>query len=125
MAAILDRPPTPPRPPRQNPHTIDPTPPGPARRRRNWLQRYQSHLLVAGVSVVVTAIALSPLVLGSMTRNSGSMAQTSARATSGAPANLSSNVAITASEFKFTPTSAQVPVGQTVSFTITNSDVVE
>lgn len=125
MAATLDRPPSPPRPPRQNPDAADPTPPALPRHTRNWVQRYQSHLLVGGLSVVVTAIALSPLILGSMSRSGPPTAPVSARTTTTTPANLTSNVAMTASEFKFTPTSAQVPVGQKVTFTLTNTGVVE
>jgi len=42
-----------------------------------------------------------------------------------APVNLSTSVAITASEFKFSPTSINVPVGQKVSWTLQNTGVVE
>ena len=125
MAATLDRPPSPPHRSQRNPYAADRTPLTSPRRRQNWLQRYQSHLLIGGLSVLVTAIALSPLILGSMSRSGTLAAPAPGRATNTAPTSLTSNVAVTASEFTFTPTSAQVPVGQRVTFTLTNTGVVE
>jgi nitrite reductase (NO-forming) len=108
VSITLDRPPSP---------APAPAPPAAPGHKLNWLQRYQAHLLVAGFSVAVTAIALSPLILGSMGRTN--------KATAIAPSNLTTNVAITASEFKFSPTNIQVPVGQQVTFTLNNTGVVE
>jgi nitrite reductase (NO-forming) len=127
MSATLERPPSPPRPPRRNRHsafTAPPVaPPASVKRHKKWFQRYQSHLLIAGASIVVTAIALSPLILGSMGRSS--LAPAPARTAVVAPPNLTTNVAINASEFKFSPTSMQVPLGQKVTFTLNNTGVVE
>jgi nitrite reductase (NO-forming) len=129
MSVTLDRPPSPPRSPRGNHHSeldTDSKPPvSSISRGRNWLERYQSHLLIAGLSIVVTAIALSPLILGSMSRSAVVTARAPAQSTSSAPTKLSTNVTITTSEFKFSPTSIQVPVAQKVSFTLNNSGVVE
>ena len=128
MATTLDRPPSPPRPARLDRHSDFPTaslPPAPPRRTKNWIERYQSHVLIAGLSVVVTAIALSPLILGSMSRSTVSTAAAPAQATAATPINLTTSVSITASEFKFSPTSVNVPVGQKVAFTLNNTGVVE
>ena len=129
MSVTLERPPGSPPPPEPKSNSElaadsqQPVPQLP--RRRNWLERYQSHLLIAGLSFVVTAIALSPLILGSMSRSTLSTAPAPAQPTASAPTNLTTNVTITASEFKFSPTSMQVPVGQKVRFTLNNSGVVE
>jgi nitrite reductase (NO-forming) len=108
MSVTLDRPPSP------RPPAIAPRPP----RKQRWLERYQSHLLIGGLSVMVTAIGMSPLVLGSMSRSSVTLAPV-------APTNPSSQVAITATEFKFNPNNIQVPVGGKVAFTLDNNGVVE
>jgi nitrite reductase (NO-forming) len=132
MSSTLDRPPSPPRPPRASRHSEfrnASRPPASAptlpRRKPSWLQRYQSHALIAGLSVIVTAIALSPLILGSTGRPTATTAPAPAQTVAGAPTNLSTNVAITATEFKFTPSSVQVPLGQKVTFTLDNAGVVE
>src|SRR2546425_4210179 len=132
VSTTIDRPPSPPRPPRRAGHSAHSTAsapaaatPTPPRHRQSWLQRYQSHLLIGGLSVIVTAIALSLLILGSMSRSSVAPAPAPAQTAAGVPSNLATNVAITASEFKFSPTNVQVPVGQKVSFTLSNTGVVE
>src|SRR5438270_5369692 len=124
MATTLDRPANPPPPPRPDRHSEFSTasrppalPPAPPERRTNWLHRYQSHLLVAGISVIATAIAVSPLIIGATSRPTSSTAPAQ---TTIAPTNLSTNVTITASEFKFSPNSIQVPLGQKVTFTLDN-----
>ena len=91
----------------------------------NGLERYQSHLLVALLSVITTAIALSPLILGATSRPTLTAAQPTAQTSAVAPTNLTTNVSITASEFKFSPTSINVPLGQKVIFTLNNTGVVE
>lgn len=85
----------------------------PTEPRKSLAQRYQQHLWMALVSVAVIAAAVSPVVMGLLNRPA---ATTSAGATS---------VTITASEFKFSPSSVQVPVGQKVTFTLDNTGVVE
>lgn len=96
-------------------------------RKKSWLARYQQHLWIGAISVFAIIIAASPLVLGTLSR------QTLATATPRAPMpvaaavtrDLSTNVTVTASEFKFSPTSIQVPLGQKVTFTLNNTGVVE
>ena len=115
MSTTLDRPPAPSRTPRQDQ-------PAPApRRQQAWFERYQLHFLVGGVSLLVIAIAFSPMILGAMSRSTLAQAQVAAPP----PANLSTNVTITATEFKFSPTSFQVPRGRKVTFTLDNRGVVE
>ena len=41
----------------------------PRYRKRSLLERYQSHLLIGGLSLLVIFIASSPLILGSMSRS--------------------------------------------------------
>jgi len=48
-----------------------------------------------------------------------------AQATAAAPASLATNVSITATEFKFSPTSIQVPLGQKITFTLSNTGTVD
>jgi nitrite reductase (NO-forming) len=117
MSTTLDRPPAPSQPPRQD----EPAPA--ARRQQAWFERYQLHFLVGGVSLLVIAIAFSPMILGAMSRSSLAPAQVAAPAVPAA--NLSTNVTFTATEFKFSPTSVQVPRGQKVTFTLDNRGVVE
>ena len=121
----LERPPTQDRPdrngpsPYRDPQTTLSAPPA----RQPWIMRYQQHLLVALISVLATAIALSPLILGALSRPS-----TAPRAPTAAVApapNLSTNVTITATEFKFSPMSIEVPVGQKVTFTLNNTGQVD
>lgn len=123
MTTVLERSPSSPLPttPPTSPTPPTPIPPlAPRRppRTRHWLERYRSHLLIGGLSVIVTAVAMSPLVLGSMSRSSVTRVAV-------APANLSTQVGMTATEFKFNPTSVQVPVGAKIAFTLDNQGVVE
>jgi nitrite reductase (NO-forming) len=115
MSTTLDRPPVPSRPPRQDP------PASAARQPQPWFERYQLHFLVGGVSLLVIAIAFSPMILGAMSRSSVAPPKVVAPP----PTNLSTNVTITATEFKFSPTSLQVPLGQKVTFTLNNTGQVE
>ena len=69
MATTLDRPANPPPPPRPDRHSEFSTasrppalPPAPPERRTNWLHRYQSHLLIAGISVIATATEWSMIL---------------------------------------------------------------
>ena len=94
-------------------------------RKKHWIQRYQSHFLVALVSVAATAIALSPLIIGATSRSTLTSAQAPAQTRAVAPTNLTTNVVIAASEFKFSPASIAVPVGQKVTFTLNNTGVVQ
>jgi nitrite reductase (NO-forming) len=127
MSVTLDRPPSPPRPPRRNRRSELYTDSQPlvAAPPKKWFERYQSHLLIGGLSVIVTAIALSPLVLGSMSRSNVNPVSAPAQTVAATPSNLTTNVAVTASEFKFSPSSIQVPLGQKVTFTLNNTGVVE
>jgi nitrite reductase (NO-forming) len=99
--------------------------PAPAPHHKTWWERYQWHFLIAGLSVVVTAIALSPLMLGATSRPGVATAPPRAQNPPTTTQNLTTQVAVTATEFKFSPTSFQVPVGQKISFTLQNSGVVE
>jgi len=98
---------------------------------RGWFARYQQHLLIGGLSLVVIALALSPIFFGWTSRANlataaaPAPAQPQAQARAAAPTNLSTDVTITATEFKFSPISVQVPLGQKVTFTLTNTGVVE
>jgi nitrite reductase (NO-forming) len=130
VSTTLERPPSPPRPPRRYRHSDFGAPPPVVpstqpRRTPNWWQRYRSHLAIAGVSIVATAIALSPLILGSMSRSNLNSNQTPARTVAVTPDNLTTNVAVTASEFKFGPNSFNVPLGQKISFTLNNAGTLD
>ncbi len=72
----------------------------------------------------MTAIVLSPLILGSISRSSVLAPQPPAQTTGVSPANLSTDVAISATEFKFTPSTINVPIGKPITFTFTNSGAV-
>ena len=68
----------------------------------------------------------TPFVVGGLSRQSNAGNQPVAATTAAvAPANLSTSVSITASEFKFNPTSIQAAVGQKVTLTLHNTGVVE
>jgi nitrite reductase (NO-forming) len=100
------------------------------RHARSWASRYQQHLWIGALSLVALAISVSPIVLGALSRSSQSTAVAPAatvppRSIAAAPTNLSTNVTITASEFKFSPSSIQVPVAQKVTFTLDNTGVVQ
>jgi nitrite reductase (NO-forming) len=123
MPTLLDRPPSVGNP---EPAPERPRPPESPRPGRSWFERYAWHLLIGGASVI--GIAASPLLLGSASRSTLSTASAPTQPTqiTSAPLPpLSTNVTFTASEFKFTPSSTQVPVGQKVSITLNNTGVVE
>jgi nitrite reductase (NO-forming) len=126
MSTTLEPPPSP---PRDGQFSISNAPTGfrgtPPARKKNWFQRYQTHLLVAGLSVLVTAIAMSPLILGATSRSNLVSSSGAARPPAVAPTNLSTNVTIKATEFKFSPTAINVPMGQKVTITLDNTGVVE
>ena len=115
----LERPPS-----ADQPHDDGYSPHHVAHRQEPWIVRYQQHLLIALLSVLATAIALSPLIFGAQGRQSVSAPQP-ARVAAVVPSNLSTNVAISATEFKFAPISVNVPVGQKVTFTFSNGGVVD
>ncbi len=77
-------------------------PPNANKPRRSFIERYQQHLWIAGLSILIIAVALSPLAMGYLGRQPVA-APVSVVAT--APSNLSTAVTITASEFKFSPSS--------------------
>jgi nitrite reductase (NO-forming) len=122
MSMTLDRPPA--QAPDTQPEPKTDERPVAVRPRRGWLQRYQQHLWIGAVSGAVIAAALSPIAVGYMSRPAATNA-TAAQSASVVPSDLATNVKVTASEFKFTPASIQVPVGQKVSFTLDNPGVVE
>jgi nitrite reductase (NO-forming) len=84
-----------------------------APRPRNWLDRYRLHLWIGGLSVLVIAAFGAPILLAP--------APPKPAAVSAPPAS----VAISASEFRFSPNSLQVAVGQRVTLTLQNTGVVE
>lgn len=91
-------------------------------RKRSWADRYQQHLWIGGLSLILLLIAFG-MPLADVWRSAPTKPAQTAATT--APSNLSTNVTVTASEFKFTPTSIQVPAGQQVTFTLKNAGVVE
>jgi nitrite reductase (NO-forming) len=128
MPATLDQPPiedsvdttassAPPRQRPPRPVTIE----TPAPRPRGWFGHYRQHLWAGAISVLVIGIAVSPLAVDFMGRQQSSN-QTAAAAPA---ANLPTSISITASEFKFSPTSLQVPAGQKISITLDNKGAVE
>lgn len=96
------------------------SPPKP--RRRTFIERYEQHLWLGGLSILLIAVTLSPTALGYLSRQP---AQRSPAGAASVPSNLSTDVVITASEFKFVPSSIQVSVGQKITFTLDNKGVVE
>lgn len=94
-------------------------------RHRSLTERYQQHLWLGLLSVVVIAVALSPFAMGYLGRPSLDSSAGTSQLVPAAPSNLSTSVAITTSEFKFSPTNIQVPVGRKISFTLDNKGVVE
>src|SRR5438552_4355742 len=84
-----------------------------APRPRNWLDRYRLHLWIGGLSVIVIAAFGAPILLAP--------APPKPAPVTAPPAN----VAISASEFRFSPNSLQVAVGQRVTLTLQNTGVVE
>ena len=106
MPATLDRPPS-----TTTPELIDIDALPPRRPRRGFIERYQQHLWIGAVSVAIIAVALSPFAMGYLGRQPVIGAPTAPRNAAVVPANLSTSVSMTASEFKFSPTSIQVPAG--------------
>ncbi len=92
--------------------------------RRSFFERYEQHLWLGGLSVLIIAIALSPMAMGYLGRQ-GPESKPGVPVAATGPSNVSTNVAIAASEFKFTPSTIQVPAGQKVTFTLDNRGVVE
>src|SRR6266508_4179614 len=64
-------------------------------RRRTFIDRYQQHLWIGGLSILIIAVALSPLILGYISRQPAPSKPVAAAA----PSNLATNVTITATEF--------------------------
>jgi len=122
MVITLPRPPITDTDPASEPSTA---PARPLPVRGGTFGRYQQHLWLAGLSLLMIAVASSPFVIGSMSRQTASSTPPTAQSAAGIGANLSTNVAITASEFKFSPTSVQVPAGQKVTFALNNTGTVE
>jgi len=112
MAIIVDHPPETEAPPNHSPQTVEPT--------RSWLERYQQHLWIGGVSLLVIAAFSVPIVLAPELSAVRPVASNQPTA-SIAPASVS----ITASEFKFSPNNIQAQVGQKVTLTLQNSGSVE
>jgi nitrite reductase (NO-forming) len=124
MTMLQDRPPAPQAaPPAGRQPLLEPS----SRLRHGLWHRYQSHVLLGGLSLVVIAVALSPVLLGYQSRSTAnqSSTQSSAAGAASSAATLPTTIALTASEFKFSPTSIQVPVGQKITFSLNNTGVVE
>ena len=112
MAVIIDPTPDTDTRPSSAPQAAEPT--------RSWLERYQQHLWIGGVSVLLIAAFSVPIILAPQPATVPPVA--SNRPTVAiAPASVS----ITASEFKFSPNSIKAEVGQKVTLTLQNSGVVE
>jgi nitrite reductase (NO-forming) len=128
MAVMLDRPPADvhPSPPRRSVPPAACAPESPPRPTRSGWRRYQQHLWMTGLTGVVVGAMLIPAVFApkpaAVARTTG---RPDAQTTSLAPATLDTNVTFAASEFKFSPTSVQVPLGEKVRFTLNNTGVVE
>ena len=117
MAMIVDRPPS--------ADAQDSTPEAEGMKRasrapqpaRSWLDRYQQHLWIGGLSLLVVGALLAPIVLAPTAPKPAAVSSVST--------SLATSVSITASEFKFSPNIIQVPVGQKISLTLNNSGSVE
>jgi nitrite reductase (NO-forming) len=114
MAMTVERPPAAPMPAPELQPDFEPEPfhdyePGP--RPRTFAQRYRQHMIIALLSLVGLGAALVPAWVVSRPKPAANSAPTS--------------ITITASEFKFSPSSAQVPLGQKVNVTLKNTGVVE
>jgi nitrite reductase (NO-forming) len=92
---------------------------------RSWLDRYQQHVWIGGVSLIVIGAFVAPLIWGSSVQNRAPISASEPQSTIAAPASLPTSVSITATEFTFSPNSLQVPAGQKVTFTLQNNGVVE
>jgi nitrite reductase (NO-forming) len=113
MPATLDRPPS------STPELIAIEAMPPRAPRPSFIERYQQHLWIGAVSVAIIAVVLSPFAMGYLGR------QPVIEKPAALPSNISTTVSLTASEFKFSPTSIQVPVGQKVSISLDNKGAVE
>src|SRR5437899_13069220 len=109
--------------------TIDPTPdtdtpPSPAPQAaeptRNWLERYQQHLWIGGVSLLLIAAFSVPIILAPKPAAAPPVASNQPTA-SIAPATAS----ITASEFRVNPTSIQLARMHKVTLTLQTHGVLE
>jgi nitrite reductase (NO-forming) len=95
---------------------------------------------VGGIALIVIAALLVPIAVMPQARTTPAQSNQSqltqpaaaaaapavrAAAAAASTANLVTSVQISATEFKFTPNSFQVPLGQKISFTLTNTGVVE
>src|SRR5262249_4618836 len=79
--------------------------------------RYRQHLWFASVSIIAIIAACVPIAIQTRSGPASVQVQT--------PPNTSLAVKVTASEFKFVPTTLAVPVGQKVTITLENTGVVE
>src|SRR5438067_5597070 len=79
---------------------------------RSALERYQQHLWIGGVSLLLIAAFSVPIVFAP-------------KPATVIPSSVPVSVSIAASEFKFSPNSIQVAVGQKVTLTLQNNGVVE
>jgi nitrite reductase (NO-forming) len=112
MAIIVDHAPGTETPPDPSPQFTEPT--------RSWLERYQQHLWIGGVSLLLIAAFSVPILLAPKSAAVPSVASNQPTVAI-APASVS----ITAAEFKFSPNSIEAQVGQKVTLTLQNSGVVE
>jgi nitrite reductase (NO-forming) len=125
MSTILDRPPTLSPPTPSAPPAASPQPPAPRSPRRSVWQRYQQHAWIGGIAVLAIAASLLPMLLVPPAPASPGQSRAPAQAAAGPAANLTTNVNMTATEFKVSPASIQVPLGQKVTFALNNIGVVE
>jgi nitrite reductase (NO-forming) len=119
MPATLDSPPS------TTPDLIDIETVPSRKPRLSFIERYQQHLWIGAISVAIIAVVLSPFAMGYLGRQPVIDARATSQNAAAVPSNLSTSVSMTASEFKFSPTSVQVPVGQKVSFSLDNKGAVE
>jgi nitrite reductase (NO-forming) len=115
MAVTVEQPQRTDAPPSPSPQAAEPT--------RSWLERYQQHLWMGGLSLLLVAAFSVPIVVAP--KPSATTPGSSNQPTLAAASSLPTNISITASEFKFSPTNIQVPVGQKVTLTLQNTGVVE
>jgi nitrite reductase (NO-forming) len=115
---------------------LDPAPPagvqpalrsGPPTGSGGGWRRYERHLWVGGIALLVIAALTVPITVvpRAQPRPAPTTEATSAAPIAAASTELSTSVTISASEFKFSPTSIQVPIGQKVTFSLQNTGVVE
>jgi nitrite reductase (NO-forming) len=95
----------------------------PAPPARSWLERYQQHLWIGGVSLLLIAAFSVPIVLAPKPATVTPIA--SSQPTVAGASSVPASVSINASEFKFSPNSVDLPVGRKVTVTLQNSGVVE